>query len=557
MANNKSYLFAALALLLTGERLAKAEVYVCGTDYADAETNCVVNTACPAGDGCSTDQTCFALPEESCVDSTATTVSPAPTVTPADLYVCGISLEDALTKCRSEVDYCTDVTNTSAYCALTGDSVTRSCFIIAYEDCYTTDNEMMSMSLNMSMNVSLNSTSATSVPTASATPVPSMSTVPSNAPIYNQFFCGIDYQTAESDCFKAEACPSGSCSKPGEQCFGISAERCISRAPTSPPTVAGPQPSANPTLTSLPSMFPSTIVPTAVVVNTMFCGADYDDATLSCSETGRACPTGSGCPPGLMCYAGITCVPPLPPSSAAPTLLTAGAGTATALSTSPVTTSPVTTSSAAPIILTVGTGSTSTISPTTLFDKLIGEGNTTPPPVPLIQRYCALSLDDANNFCAVKMPCHDGSSLVCSLEAGESCFEIEGQCNGGAPTVTVTLQPAAAPVAPFDPDNTFYCGTDYDDAVMNCYNTTACPQGGQDECPMGMTCYPIVTCQTPPPVPSPISADGMGIATSAPTSPPIYEIDLEQFVNGNNSGYTMLKVLLTKSLLLFVAVLLY
>jgi hypothetical protein len=111
------------------------------------------------------------------------------------------------------------------------------------------------------------------------------------------------------------------------------------------------------------------------------------------------------------------------------------------------------------------------------------------------------------------------------------------------------------PVAPFDPDNTFYCGTDYEDAVTNCYNSKPCPEGGQDECPMGMTCYPIVVCQTPPPVPSTISAEGMGIATSAPTSPPVFEMDLESFTNGNNnSGYTTV-LLLTKSLLLFVAVL--
>ena len=53
------------------------------------------------------------------------------------------------------------------------------------------------------------------------------------------------------------------------------------------------------------------------VVNTLFCGMDYDDAVSSCSET-TGCPTGGACPNGMSCFAGITCAALPPPSSAPP-----------------------------------------------------------------------------------------------------------------------------------------------------------------------------------------------------------------------------------------------
>ena len=182
MANNKSYLFAALALLLTGEKLAKADVYVCGTDYADAETNCIVNTACPNGDGCSTDQTCFALPDESCLQP------PMLALNMTDLYVCGIDLEDALTNCRSEDDYCTDVTDITAYCKSSGEDVTRSCFIIPYAECPATTEPTTTSSPSISVS-------------------PTMSALPTTPPLL--FVCGTDYADAASNFCSLTPCPTG------------------------------------------------------------------------------------------------------------------------------------------------------------------------------------------------------------------------------------------------------------------------------------------------------------------------------------------------------------
>ena len=53
------------------------------------------------------------------------------------------------------------------------------------------------------------------------------------------------------------------------------------------------------------------------VVNTLFCGTDYNDAASSCSET-TGCPSGGRCPNGMSCFAGMTCLALLPPSSAPP-----------------------------------------------------------------------------------------------------------------------------------------------------------------------------------------------------------------------------------------------
>ena len=126
------YASFALALLLAGDVLVEAEVFVCGIDYDDAAANCVINTACPNGGGCLSEQTCFAIPNDRCVGMTA---SPSPTSTP-DLYVCGVSFDDALSRCMSEEEACTDVTDTTAYCAVTDADVARSCFIIPHEACF-------------------------------------------------------------------------------------------------------------------------------------------------------------------------------------------------------------------------------------------------------------------------------------------------------------------------------------------------------------------------------------------------------------------------------------
>ena len=293
----------------------------------------------------------------------------------------------------------------------------------------------------------------------------------------------------------AEACPSGTCSDAREQCFGISAERCVSSAPTNAPTVVGPQPTTSPSVSSVPT--PASASPTKKGVNTYFCGADYDDATASCSEA-TACPTGSGCPNGMNCFTGISCAPLLPPTTAPPT---------------------------------------------TFWNQLVGD-DTTPPPVHLIQKYCGVDLQDATSLCANKIPCHDGNTLVCP--SGETCFEIAGKCGDTvAPTPAATLPPslpipASSPQSPTPEGEAFdlnrdRCGDDYEDAVMNCRDRLACTLGATDDCPSGQNCYPVVICETTPP-PSPVSMNET-------TAKPVWEWDLNalQTTSGTHTMTASLK----------------
>ena len=277
----------------------------------------------------------------------------------------------------------------------------------------------------------------------SPSPTKQITFTPTMAPSFNTFFCGETYEVAEANCWTADPCPSGTCSKSGEQCYGISVERCLSPAPTDAATVAGTEPTTGPT-SSLPTPVTASSSTsseaTVEVVNTdLFCGTYYDDAVSSCSEA-TSCPSGAGCPTGMSCFTGIACAALLPPSTASPL---------------------------------------------------------TPPPVPLIQRYCGASLEDATSLCATKIACHDGNTQVCPF--GETCFDIEEPCGlvESASSVAANV-PSLSPIAHvFDQDNTFYCGDSYEDALMNCTGRMACPNGALDDCPFGQTCYEIVTCDPP------------------------------------------------------------
>lgn len=84
-------------------------------------------------------------------------------------------------------------------------------------------------------------------------------------------------------------------------------------------------------------------------------------------------------------------------------------------------------------------------------------------------------------------------------EVGHTCYAIPfAPCSPTAsPTGSLVPTTTASSVPVFDPDNLFYCGVTYEDAITNCYNLTACPDGAQDECPTGTTCYPVESCVAP------------------------------------------------------------
>lgn len=297
----------------------------------------------------------------------------------------------------------------------------------------------------------------------------------------------------------------------GQACFSIPYAGC---GEESAPSSASPVPvtpmtsnSTSPTISPLPTMASSSSstssAPTLEVVNTLFCGVDYDDAMSSCSVA-TSCRTGDGCPTGMNCFTGISCAALLPPPTPVPSID---------------------------------------------WDSIVGNGTTTPPPVPLTEKYCGVDLEDATNLCAMKTPCHDGNTLVCP--SGEACFEVAGQCGtvgdmGGSRQPSTLNPSASAPsLSPISSDR---CGDTYEDAVMNCRDRLACTLGATGECPTGQTCYPVAICETPTPSPADSSSPS---AVEATTEKPVWELT----PSNSNGSYTM-TVFLAKSLVVCGATLL-
>ena len=440
------------------------------------------------------------------------------------------------------------------------------CFSLPYVDCDTVVNELAAES---AAKVDTEPEPTTS-PTTSAPTTP----VPTKSPVYNRFFCGETYQLAEANCMTAEPCPSGSgCSKPGESCFGISTERCVSSSPTLTPTDSGPQPTDSPTKSVAPTPEPvPTVSPIteAPVVNSMYCGASYMAALATCMDPTMACPTG-GCPNGLNCYAGIECVtdaPTVAPTDSGPQP-TDSPTTSSAPTMKPVTGTPTTKPSPAPskspVVNTLFCGTeygeaeancsnltacpsgtcpsgmtcyagiqcpaTASISAEDSIGSLSfgsGSTSTTPAPSPPPQswlgvlglspgteeKYCGLTPEDAANRCMTTTPCPDGKSDGCL--SGQSCFTIPQSCasmqaaagnqvgagmqgdaadQGGVNMSPSTPQPSNAQWVANT--STSFCGSNYNDALRNCFITTACPTGFNDECPTGEGCFTIGECVRP------------------------------------------------------------
>merc|ERR1712127_165891 len=390
-----------------------------------------------------------------------------------------------------------------------------------------------------------------SAPTGSPSTRPGPTTfAPTRSPVFNKFFCAKDYQLAEENCWSAEPCPTGICTDPSEQCFGISAEKCLSQEPTMSPTTAPPTGSPVPNPTSSP------------VVNTYFCGNTYVEANESCSEA-TACPSLT-CPDGLTCFAGIEC----PVSDAGLPLSDLTQSTTT--STTPQLTwaqliSPPqsNTQQGEP-----APGASSAAVPAS-SQQLLG----LPAQLSKNDKYCGMSFDDATEHCATADPCPE--NVGCG--PGQGCFTLPEGCSsldsdGGsaselgepAPGASSAAIPSSSGSDPASKQNnsqqahhnhyTSFCGNDYNDAVNNCFNNDPCPSMYSEECPSGQKCFPIGgICE----IASSISANVGDIwesTLSKPTPRPTWNID---FVIMKENGTTGLRgmSMVKKSLALIVVIL--
>ncbi|KAL9183436.1 hypothetical protein ACHAXT_004292 [Thalassiosira profunda] len=501
---------------------------VCGADFAAAEANCLdLSKRCPSGQGCATGEACFSVPPGRCGAVTPTTPGPTtaapvaasvpaePTVSPSaaavpaeptaspivaapaeptaspvqsSLKVCGANYTDVTANCR-----------TNPGCP-TGDGcpMGMTCFALPPSACPEPGPTASPVTIPPTVPVTAGPTAgptaavpagtspptnATGTTSPTASPAPSATVVsptakPTASPVYNRFFCGATYNDAEANCFTAQPCPSGfatDCDEPGAACFGITAERCLSGAPTGAPTGTRPQPSISPTASSAPTgetQSPSAAPTKSPTENVFYCGMTFELAQSNCSEE-TACPTGAGCPEGMLCYNGITC---------------------SAQTTAP---SPA---------------------PTPTMQGIFGTGAPTKKPtLPVFEKYCGVSVEDAANNCETAAACPDGLSSVCP--SGQTCFPIPEAC--WRPVDPAAPNPTDAPIA-FDVDSPNFCGADFNDALDNCYQRTPCPTGFADECPGEQGCYPVSECVPPPPTtsPSPTTAGGSGAATMGPTPGP-------------------------------------
>lgn len=537
---------------------------VCGADFAAAEANCLdLSKRCPSGQGCATGEACFSVPPGRCGVATPTTPGPTtaapvvasvpaePTVSPtaaavpaepttapavsapadptaspaqSSLKVCGTNYTDVTANCRTNPGCPTGDVSALPDCPLLvvhmmcsfplplyvslirtayaliksqGCPMGMTCFALPPSACPEPVPTASPVTTPPTVPATAGPTAAvpagTSPPTnATGTVSPTVSVAPSAAvvsptakptasPVYNRFFCGATYNDAEANCVTAQPCPSGfatDCDEPGAACFGITAERCLSGAPTGAPTGAGPQPSISPTVSSAPTgetRVPSAAPTKVPTENVFYCGMTFELAQSNCSEE-TACPTGAGCPGGMLCYNGITC---------------------SAQTTAP---SPA---------------------PTPTMQGIFGTGAPTKKPtLPVFEKYCGFSVDDAASNCETAVACPDGLSSVCP--SGQTCFPIPEACwrpvDPDAPT------PTDAPIA-FDVSSPNFCGADFNDALDNCYQRTPCPTGFADECPGEQGCYPVSECVAPEPAtsPSPTMAGGSGAnaTTMGPTPGPV------------------------------------
>ena len=115
---------------------------------------------------------------------------------------------------------------------------------------------------------------------------------------------------------------------------------------------------------------------------------------------------------------------------------------------------------------------------------------------------CGSNYSDASENCKVNPSCPTGAG--CPLEK-YTCFAIpQSQCSSPPTEPPTTAAPSRSPIpAPFR-----VCGSDYDDALINCRKNWQCPTGDMNVCPSGNACFsiPVYLCPTDAPSVSPTPA---------------------------------------------------
>lgn len=578
---------------------------VCASSYEEAVESCNDYEECVNGD-CPSGEFCWSLPVEYCPEKEAEAVAAEEAVAPATspavvadeaaavaadeavapaispvLSVCATSFMDAKVKC---VDPSKDCSATG----LCDSDASEACFRVAREDCAGPVSS--SSSLEVVEEVIVTTVPAVAVaqteptePAVVETAEPATTETPSLL-----FVCGSDYADAQDNICTNESCSTVNECKIGG-CYAMSYVDCSATTTTEAPPATASKTDNEADVTSIPAV-PETPAPSlsfaptkAPIVNTLFCGADYNDAIDNCWSA-VPCPGGvnTECPSGQECYPiGAECVSPEPTAEPtvtgpqptdSPTITSSPTFTPT-ISHEPTTASPT----AAPVVNTNFCGdkymlalencSESTSCPTGICpgSQICYTGiacanpptvDSTPNPPNDIATNAPIATPGAEAVPAQPAPVPSPATTA----ATDSPVAADGQPGdltsnpttfwsmiaGGLAESKKTSSPVASPpgltsspVPPtpnptrkaFDPSVTHYCGTDYTEAVAGCYTANPCPSMSNAECPGGTTCYEVGICPIPPPTTSspslrPSANGGMvsmaagADPTASPSGPP-------------------------------------
>jgi len=360
------------------------------------------------------------------------------------------------------------------------------------------------------------------------------------------FFCAASWVDLDSKCVDgvpqgATPCPTGDIldCEDGQGCFAFA---CGSRPP-----------SDSVLLQEQPALVPSNTVDQLRL--TFYCGTSIEQIDEDC-ENAIPCPSGDECPEGTGCLAFSQCggidIDSLD-LSFDDDLFGQGIGTDDTII-----------SPAALVDALLGSLANQAINqPTQLFP--VAPTSPTVSPAPTTNRnYCGVSQEEAQERCAITIPCPDGLNSTCLY--GQACFRITGPCDatsdGIASGYTPVTNPSTAPMwktpsptdpptdSPsephaYDPNAIDFCGTDYWDARDNCHKNKVCP-GGDEECPSGQRCFPgMDKCTTSSPTMSvaptdrvttdnPTASPTVALPTTGPTDSPTDGVDFDIFNGGCN-----------------------
>jgi hypothetical protein len=440
-------------LLLPAATTAQTLVRVCGSTYSDASFNCTVNPSCATGDGCPEDKdTCFALPEESCL-------SP-PTAAPT-LQVCGMDYEDAQSSCDR---LCEE-----------GCGAMEACFNVLPDDCVedsVTDLAMV------------------------ASTVEAVAFLESSDDVA---VCGLSFVDAAANCETSTPCsPTGNECGIGEACFVIPFVNCTANVNSTAPSLSTAD-------TTAPAPTAPPVEPTHVFV----CGVDYGDAERGCS-TNIGCPSGDGCSGGETCFAVPYANCRDAPATTVAAMTTGVSSNGSSVVATEAVGGNVSDTQVGSTVVAIG----STEAANVTADATTASGSTPAAGEPNLF-FCGESYELAEKMCSTNLPCPGGGgcpqgqacfgipseckspepTLSPSMMPGEAVTNLT-IVNETSPSDNVsdtpalrTTEPSLAPVssAPTEAPivNTHFCGANYTDALDSCDFDRACPGGF--ECPGGQT----------------------------------------------------------------------